>query len=363
MERTAESGETEYLVGTCTDMCPRKEMLVRERERLLHVYEMKSGTESDTCPKADPRKIVKAFSRSAAGRKTDPSDLRPFPVLMKTIQYLYYEIFPRHEHSPLTVYNFMFDRLHSVRQDTVTQNLTSTEQISIFEPITRFHIYFGYVLIGESETNFDPFINNTHIQECLKRLLVCYDESDYDIVKNFNELTVNNSNSNCLKNRQDIEAAYMLFNLPHIEAMARGARLANIYIKEEIIKLCFARYLKNFVKVFQLMKQLPPLLLCVAAGHIPQIRKESLQAFSHAFSSANCAYPVSHLSHLLLYEDETDLIEDCKHFNIKITDNNVNFLKKEFNSTAGLRKLKRLSWIDNVLLQCDLPNLLWNGFE
>ncbi|KAL0274752.1 UNVERIFIED_CONTAM: hypothetical protein PYX00_002802 [Menopon gallinae] len=356
----SEKTAAKYLVGTCTAMCPKEEMLLREKERLLHAYEMKTGTENDRYPQADPDKTVKAFRRSAAGNKMDRSELRPFPVLLKTIQYLFTEIFPRQSDDPLKVYNFMFDRLRSVRQDMVIQNLTAFECVYILEPITRFHIYFGYILVGEKGLDFDPFINNTHLQECLKRLLVCYDESETDIVNSLSQLSVS---TNYYKNRQEIEAAYLLFNLSHIEAMTRGAKLTEAYLKKEILELSFAWYLKNFVRAFRLLKHLSPLLLCVFSSSLPEIRKQSLEAFSQAFNSPNSAYPVSHLRNLLLYEDESELIEDCKHFNIKVTDNNVNFSKKEFNTSAKSKKFKRLSWIDELLLKSDLVKMLCFGFE
>ena len=58
----------------------------------LSVYFIKIKKNS-TCfyrPKADRRKVVKQFSRPAAGRgDTDPSQLRPAPVLSETVSYLF----------------------------------------------------------------------------------------------------------------------------------------------------------------------------------------------------------------------------------------------------------------------------------
>lgn len=55
-----------------------------QRSRGGKIYLNKNGNYQ-----ADPEKIVKAFSRSAAGHKMpSPSDLRPFPALNKTVTYL-----------------------------------------------------------------------------------------------------------------------------------------------------------------------------------------------------------------------------------------------------------------------------------
>jgi len=62
----------------------------RERERLLHRYEIADGTQKMRKPKADPNKTIKCFSRSSAGQNmTDPNSLRPAPVLLYTIKYLF----------------------------------------------------------------------------------------------------------------------------------------------------------------------------------------------------------------------------------------------------------------------------------
>lgn len=59
-------------------MCPEKERQMREREGLLHKYEIDEKTKHKKKPKADPARIVKCFSRSAAGQiMTDPNSLRP----------------------------------------------------------------------------------------------------------------------------------------------------------------------------------------------------------------------------------------------------------------------------------------------
>ncbi len=77
----------------------------RERERLLHPLErlahpiasvnsnvVSTKRNGNGNYQADPNKIVKSFSRSAAGHKMpSPSDLRPFPVLDMTVSYLIQE--------------------------------------------------------------------------------------------------------------------------------------------------------------------------------------------------------------------------------------------------------------------------------
>ena len=70
----------------------------REKENLLHILELdvdsvpldqKIFRKKNIRPRGDPKRIVKEFRRSAAGRNTlQPNELRPFSALMKTIEYL-----------------------------------------------------------------------------------------------------------------------------------------------------------------------------------------------------------------------------------------------------------------------------------
>jgi len=39
------------------------------------------------------------------------------------------------------IYDFVFDRLRSIRQDAVIQRVNCTTSIFLLEPIVRFHIY------------------------------------------------------------------------------------------------------------------------------------------------------------------------------------------------------------------------------
>lgn len=79
--------------GTCMTMCPRRELQDREAQCRLHRFEMLAGTEKERKPKADPARVVKEYSRPAAGKDaTRASDLRPPAVLLKTVCYLIDEI-------------------------------------------------------------------------------------------------------------------------------------------------------------------------------------------------------------------------------------------------------------------------------
>ncbi|XP_063226860.1 uncharacterized protein LOC134533307 isoform X6 [Bacillus rossius redtenbacheri] len=154
--------------------------LRRERRGLLHVLEMRPGTERGRLPAADPSRTVKCFTRSAAGRERPPASLlRPPPVLHATLRYLLGNVVADTRYNWHLVYEFVFDRLRAIRQDMVVQGVCPTWSITLLQPMVRFHAYAGYRLCEEPAARFDAQINRTQLLECLKTLLGLYDELEH----------------------------------------------------------------------------------------------------------------------------------------------------------------------------------------
>ncbi|KAG6812812.1 hypothetical protein H0H92_000270 [Tricholoma furcatifolium] len=120
------------VVGTCLDMCPRFERYRRERENNLFQWETIPGTK-----RVDHKRAVKMYER-AAGDKTLPSDLRPPPVLKKTLDYLFHDLLLRGGFS--ATYDFIRDRSRSVRNDFTMQHSYGPEAIECHDRCARFHI-------------------------------------------------------------------------------------------------------------------------------------------------------------------------------------------------------------------------------
>ncbi|KAG5652360.1 hypothetical protein H0H81_005262 [Sphagnurus paluster] len=120
------------VVGTCRDMCPRFERYRRERENNLFVWETIPGTK-----RVDHKRAVKMYER-AAGDKTLPSDLRPPPVLKRTLDYLFHDLLPRGGFSP--TFDFIRDRSRAVRNDFTMQHSYGPEAIECHDRCARFHI-------------------------------------------------------------------------------------------------------------------------------------------------------------------------------------------------------------------------------
>ena len=97
----------------------------------------------------DPARAVKAFHRPAAGNDQPlPSDVRPAPVLQRTLDYLFHTLLPT---QPLAAtHPFLRDRTRSVRQDFTVQNVRDVNAVRCNERIARYHILAVGVLREEA---------------------------------------------------------------------------------------------------------------------------------------------------------------------------------------------------------------------
>ncbi|KAF2847241.1 hypothetical protein T440DRAFT_210751 [Plenodomus tracheiphilus IPT5] len=119
------------LYGICTDMCPEFERVRRIVEEDVKAPECTIETEhlprKQRIP--DESRMVKAYSRSAAGAKQElVSDIRSPTTCLKTIEYLY----ERLDHDDFDfLHQWLWDRTRAIRKDLRTQRIESKPDISI----------------------------------------------------------------------------------------------------------------------------------------------------------------------------------------------------------------------------------------
>lgn len=327
---------TEFIQGTCLLMCPDKERFIREKEGLLHKFEIDETAKGTKLPKADPKKTIKCFSRPAAGLiMTDMKQLRPAPVLLSTIKYLFTKIATRTDVDWIIIYDFIFDRLRSIRQDAAIQRIDVSMNIRLLEPIVRFLVYSAQRLCERSISEFNAKINDQHLIECITRLLILYDESENSSVieKDMKKLTLNND-------RQQMEALYILLHMGNTESLMRALQLP-LYLRKSpdvqlSIKISFAWYLKNYVRVCHLIQQLSPLLICAAMISIQKLRRMALKIMSSGYNSKIFTFPGLKLQQILLYKEIDKIRIDCELFGLVFTNQNILFQKANFKDEIKL---------------------------
>ncbi|PAV15040.1 SAC3 domain-containing [Pyrrhoderma noxium] len=159
------------IVGTCQDMCPEFERYRRERENNLDKWECILGPDGKSTKKVDHSRAVKIYERGQ-GDKIIPSDLRPAPVLKRTLDYLFHDLIPRGGFAETQA--FVRDRSRAVRTDFTMQQDMGPVAIDCHERCTRFHILSLHLLYDVS--TFDRALEIQQLMNSLLSLKEFYDE-------------------------------------------------------------------------------------------------------------------------------------------------------------------------------------------
>ncbi|KAK0465836.1 SAC3 domain-containing protein [Armillaria novae-zelandiae] len=120
------------IVGTCQQMCPLVHSVRRDRQNQISKLEMVAGTNI-----VDLRRAVKQYERGSGDRAL-PNEIRPGPVLEKTLDYLFRELLPKEGF--LASHIFISDRSRAVRNDFTLQRLVDPCSIRCHDRCARFHI-------------------------------------------------------------------------------------------------------------------------------------------------------------------------------------------------------------------------------
>jgi SAC3 domain-containing protein 1 len=232
------------------------------------------------------------------------------------MDYLIDEIVDRTDHPWTVIYHFVFDRIRAIRQDMVIQRIGDENAVDILEKAVRFHVFAHHKLCNTSLEFYDPYINDSHIQECLKRLLVLYDSHMSS------------------QNRAEFEAYYLLHNLGSHEAIERVLRLPDSLKQEQCLKLSLElslmKLIGNFVGFFRIVRKLPFLACCLIHKHSLSLWSSALAIMNAAFSNPNCRFPLELFTKILAFGDKNTAKTFVSSFGIEVVDDYIKFSKKSF---------------------------------
>src|SRR5690606_38715416 len=88
----------------------------------------------------------------------------------------------------------------------------------------------------------------------------------------------------------------------------------------------------NYVRYFNLMREATYLNACLLHYHSEKIRKNALQIMNKAFNTPKGQelFPMEDLLKILAFENATEAIGSCKHYNIDINREGVYWKRKKF---------------------------------
>lgn len=289
--------------GTCMAMCSDAECQFRNAKGLVHPAEadiigpLPKGTRRKHF-QGNPAQMVKEYQRSAAGKSvSDPSELRPFPVLMRTARYLLEKIPVRFssEEDWNLVFEFISDRLRAIRQDLIIQRLHCSSVISLMEEILPFYFVAQYRCETTKCSAYDAKLHRTQLEECLSRLMCAYRDVNDPIPT---------------AKRLKFERVYLLYYLDDymvtsdwLRRYSDGRDSLTLLIKD----LLSAYMIANAVRFFRCVTKLISKENCQLEGlaiirHFVSVRSRFHLAVLKAYRNQNDSVPMEQLADWLLLE-------------------------------------------------------------
>ena len=307
------------LDATCPDMCPELERYMRDVQNDLSSYEVTNGI-------LDHKLVIKKFSRSSADKEEPlPHELRPGPVLLKTMDFLVCNIVVLGDKKDIDIgiwYNYLWDRTRAIRSDITQQQLTDDIAVTIIERCVRFHVYTAVHLCEESPDVFDRKLNTENLTKSVQTLKELY--KDLAEVGKF------------FQSESEFRAYEMLLNLND------GEKIVHQYsqYRDEVqkshdvifaLKVFLALKSNNFVKFFKLIKSGTYLQGCILHRYFPQVRSKALDIFVKSYIvSKQVTIPLSYIIKNLGFEGKADATTYLNYHGIVVDNNDVMFIKNLF---------------------------------
>lgn len=300
--------------GTCPDMCPEKERLMRESQRQIASYEQLEGNEY----KINHMTAIKQYSRSSADQEEPmPHELRPVKSLKMTMSYLLHEIMDLCEQENTNLaewYHFLWDRTRGIRKDITQQELCCIESMELIEQCARFHIVCSERLCAEDASVFDMKINTENLTKCLQTLKYMYDDLRVKGITCENEsefrayiALLNLNNGNFLYDLQQLPKSVQ--NSPEIQFA---------------IKIYFALDSNNYYKFFKLVRETTYLNACILLRYFNQVRLKAFSIMLKAYCrSTSTAFPLYELIDILGFENENEVKYFCERIGLNLSNDEL----------------------------------------
>lgn len=320
------------MIGTCPDMCPEKERLMRESKRQVALYEQLEINEY----RINHMVAVKQYSRSSADQEEPMAhELRPVKSLKMTMSYLLHEIVNLCDQQGTNLgewYHFLWDRTRGIRKDITQQELCCIDSVELVEQCARFHIVCSERLCAEQPSVFDKKINSDNLTKCLQSLKYMY-----------HDLRV--KEISC-KNEPEFRAYIILLNLNNGNFMWDLQRLPNNIQKSSEVQFALDTYSalesNNYYKFFKLVQETTYLNACILLRYFYQVRLKALSVLVKAYCrTASTAYPLYELIDALGFEDENEAIYFCEQVGLNVSEDGLHVLLNRHNFTMPVLHIKQ----------------------
>lgn len=302
--------------GTCPDMCPEKERVLRELMGIIAPYESLNDG------RMDHSKAVKEYARSSADQEEPlPHDLRPEPVLTMTMTYLINCIIARideiGEENQSNWYDFCWGRLRAIRKDIIQQQLCDRSTVVILEQCARFHIACYDRLWGTSKSQFDDKINTETLVNCLQSLIHMYEDLQREGVSCPNEAEFN-AYLILLK----INSGFLMSEYQSYSTALKESKLV-----KEAVKIHLAYNNNMYSTFFKLAKQTSYLNTCLMQRFFQQVRIQALNTTvkAHCVPNKSSNISVQFMMDILKLDSSDDCISFCESMGLSFVEEEKSF--------------------------------------
>ncbi|EFJ34009.1 hypothetical protein SELMODRAFT_439060 [Selaginella moellendorffii] len=303
-----------HIVGNCPDMCPAEEREKRSRLRDLAVFERLDSNQSKTTKEL----AVKKFCRTFSGKSLKESDVRPLPVLCRTMMHLL-RILDVDDYPFEVVHDFLFDRTRAIRQELSMQRITDKLAVSVYENIVRFHIVSERELrqLRTSGKVFDSHLNQQQLSKALLSLLNLY--------------LILGDSSKSLENEAEFYSYYVLLNLGQPQQLTlwfqsvRPALLksSDVEFSRSVLR-CYRQ--DNFRGFFRLVTKATYLQACLMELYFNEVRASAIKMINYGAYKLH-PFPLSDIAEFLLMTVD-DMQEFCALHGVAVS-NDAHLLAKQ----------------------------------
>nr|CAI5842912.1 unnamed protein product [Callosobruchus analis] len=351
------SVKSKATLGTCQDMCPEKERLMRETRHQVALYE-----QMDENSTMDIRKAVKQYSRSSADQETPlPHELRPVSVLQMTMSYLMHNIVDLCDTDDVNLaewYHFMWDRTRGIRKDITQQELCCQGAVELVEQCARFHIHCSARLVAEEPSVCDQKINTENLTKCLQTLKYMYHDLEL-------------KGDQC-PNEAEFRAYVILLNLNNANFMWELQQLRPAIQKSKEVKFALDVYSaidkNNYVKFFKLVYSTTYLNACILMRYFVQVRIVAMKTILKCYSSraSKSVFPLEELVRILAFDDADSAIDFLRSHGVAVNQEKSHIIVEKamfqlpefpyiLDRSLNVVESKRTQSVGRVICGKDLP--------
>ncbi|KAI8815498.1 SAC3/GANP/Nin1/mts3/eIF-3 p25 family-domain-containing protein [Cladochytrium replicatum] len=311
-------------VKTTTVLISWKRLVHIKYEILVRLFTSHQHKQIPGTDNVDHSRAVKRFKRPAAGDPPPlPSDVRPPPVLMKTLNYLIYDVLANNGMDES--YTFLRDRQRAIRSDFQLQNYRELEAVKAFELMARYSVMAQHRVATEEKALLSVKQEIDQMNMVLQSLSEFYEE--------------NARRGYFSPNEAEFRAYYILshiWNPEVISLMEREVRPEVLFdprVQHAMkIRATLGRAGHSsahnggsiqYAEFFRLVRDPSTtyLMACLMEMHFVAVRKAGFQAMQRAyysFEDRGTWFPGDELMELMCFDNIDEVVETLEYYSIPV---------------------------------------------